>query len=101
MPTFIFTSYILRCRTEREYAVEVTYSVTPGRPAQLYGDYPHPAEPDEIEIVTAFVDGDAELTDEDYDRFHDEACARSVEDMAEYHSEAAEYRAEQRRDAAA
>ena len=54
-----------------------------------------------IYIPGQFVDGDAELTDEDYDRFHDEACARSVEDMAEYHSEAAEYRAEQRRDAAA
>lgn len=99
MPTFHFTTYVYRGPTEREHEVEVTYSVTPGRAACLYGDYPHPAEPDEIEIVSAVADG-VELYDEEWDRIHDEACDRAERDMAEYREEAAEYRAELRRDAA-
>lgn len=99
MPTFTFETYVYRGPYEREHSVEVTYSVTPGCPARLYGDYPHPAEPDEIEIVGAVADG-IELYDAEWDRLHDEACDRAAEDMAEYYAEAAEARAEMRRDAA-
>jgi len=96
MQTFTFETWIYRGPTEREYPVEVTYSVTPGRPARLYGDYPHPAEDAEFEIVSAKCA--VELTEDDYAGFEDEIAGRVEEDLAEYHAEAAEYRAEMRRE---
>lgn len=99
MPTFHFITYVYRGPTEREHEVEVTYSVTPGRAACLYGDYPHPAEPDEIEIVSANADG-VELYDHEWDSIYDEACDRADQDMAEYHADAAEYLRDLRSDAA-
>ena len=90
--TFSFTSYVYRGPCEREYEVEVTYSVTPGSPAILYGPCPQPADDGEVEIISATCEVD--LTEEDYDRFYDDACDRADDDLAEYHAEAAEYRAE-------
>lgn len=100
-PTFSFTTYVYRGKTEREYPVEVTYTVTPGTPARLYGDYPHPEEPAEVEVLTAVVIGDTyPLTTDEWDRIQSEAEEASFEDMADYAADYAEYRAELRRDAA-
>lgn len=96
---FNFTSYLYRGPTEREYEVEVTYSVTPGAPARLYGDYPQPADDGEVELLS--ITGDlewAELTEAEVDRLYDEACDRADSDLAEHFAEAEEYRAEQRRE---
>jgi len=66
MPQFTFTSYILRGRTEREYAVEVTYSV----------------EDEDVQIVRAVCE--VPLTGEDYNVLHDQACDRAGKDIAEW-----------------
>lgn len=98
--TFSFTTYIYRGRNEREHQVDVTYTVTPGCPARLYGDYPHPAEPDEIEIVRhTLIGADFDLTERELDQLQDEAEADAVDAIADYYADAAEYRAEQRADA--
>jgi hypothetical protein len=96
--TFTFETTICRGRNEREYQVAVTYTVTPGCPARLYGDYPHPAEDAEIEVIKAVVlDGD-ELTEAEWEQIQTEAEADAVDAIADEYAEAAEYRAEQRAD---
>lgn len=102
MPKFTFTDYLYRDPTEREYEVEVTYSVTPVVPARLWGDCPQPAEGGEVELlsITGALEW-AELTEAEVDRLYDAACDRSGEDLAEWHAEAEDYRAEQRAEARA
>lgn len=99
MPKFSFTTYLYRGPTEREYEVEVTYSVTPFVPAVLYGDCPQPAEGGEVELqsITGQLEW-AELTEVEVDRLYDEACDRADSDLVEWHAEAEEYRAEMRRE---
>jgi len=93
--TFTFESYVLRGANEREWPVTVTYQVTPGYPARLYGDYPHPAEDDEIEVIKATISSDTyDVTDAEYDSLFDEACMRADDDMADYYADAAEFLAE-------
>mgnify|MGYP000028189555 CR=1 FL=1 len=97
--TFTFTDWLYRGRNEREYEVEVTYSVTPGSPAILYGDYPQPADDGEVEILSVKHNGAEFSTSSEEDNIlYDHACDRADEDLAEYFAEAAEYRAEMRRE---
>lgn len=95
-----FTTYVYRGRNEREHELEVTYRAAAGTPARMYGDYPHPAEPGEVEIIRVTYDGeDFDTTREEDDIIYEEAVRRAPEDWAEYLSEAAEYQAEMRREA--
>jgi hypothetical protein len=97
--TFRFTDYLYRGRNEREYEVEVTYGFTPGTPARLYGDYPHPAEDAEVEILSVTHNGaEFDTTREEENVLFDHACDRAGEDYAEWCAEAEEYRAEARRE---
>ena len=94
-----FTTWVYRGRNEREHELEVTYRAAAGTPARMYGDYPHPAEPGEVEIIRVTYDGeDFDTTREEDDLIYEEAVRRAPEDCAEYLSEAAEYRAEMRRE---
>lgn len=89
---FKFDTYLYRGACETEVEVEVTYSVSTGVPARLHGDFPHPAEDGEVEILA--VKG-VEFTSRDEDnRLYDEACDRADSDLAEWHAEQEEYRAE-------
>ncbi len=84
----------------REIELRVTYSVTPGRPARLYGDYPHPAEDPEVELISVKHGGkDIALSDAEEDALLQMAIERAGEDLAEEAAEAAEWRAQSRRDA--
>lgn len=94
--TFTFTAYITRGRMEREYELDVTYSVTPRVPATYW----QPAEGGEIEILD--VRHNSALfatTREEDDQLYDAACERADDDLAELAEDWAEYRAEMRRDA--
>ncbi len=83
----------------QEIDLEVTYTVHPGTPARLYGDYPHPEEPMEIEILSVTHGGiPFDLSDEEVEALGDIAFARAVQDWEEYKAEEAEYRAELKRD---
>ncbi len=82
-----------------EVELTVTYSVTPGCPARLYGDYPHPAEDAEVEIVSIKHKGTpVTLSDEEEDALLQQAIERSGEDMAEEAANAADWRDQCRRD---
>lgn len=73
MPTFTFETHILRGRTEREYAVKVTYSV----------------DGDDVQIVRAVCE--VPLTGEDYNVLLDQACDRAGKDMAEWLADYADW----------
>lgn len=97
--TFTFTTHLYRGRNEREHEVEVTYTVTPGTPARLYGDYPHPEEPSEIEVTKVVcINSDFDTTAEEDEILHDEACDRADEHLADAAADEADYRYEQLRD---
>lgn len=94
--TFTFTAYITRGRMEREYELDVTYSVTPRVPATYW----QPAEGGEIEILDVRHNGALfATTREEDDQLYDAACERADDDLAELAEDWAEYRAEMRRDA--
>lgn len=40
-------------RGDDSIELRVVYSMTAGSRPQLYGDYPHPGDPDEYEIISA------------------------------------------------
>jgi len=83
----------------REVELRVTYSVTPGRPARIYGDYPHPEEFPEVEVVSIKHEGQPiTLSDEEEDAILEMAIARSADDMADARADAEEWRAQARRD---
>jgi hypothetical protein len=89
---FTFTTYLYRGPREIEHEVEVTYSVSPYRAATME----QPAEGGEVEILS--VKGvDYTSRDED-DGLYDQACDRANEDLAEWHAEQEEYRADAIRD---
>lgn len=73
-----FTTYVYRGRNEREHELEVTYRATAGTPARLYGDYPHPDEPGDVEIIRVTHDGeDFDTTREEDDIIYEEAVRRA------------------------
>ena len=79
--TFSFTAYLYRGRNEREVPVEVTYSVTPGAPERgpTYACGGQPAEDGEVEVTDAkLADGEADLTEDEWDSLYDQACARAL-----------------------
>ena len=86
---------------EREVTVAATV-IGHSRPAKLYGDDAHPAEPAEVEIDCV---KDAEGVDvldmlslADLQAIEEEADARAAEEEAEAAADAAERRAEEARD---
>lgn len=96
---FTFRTYLYRGPTEREYEVEVTYSVTTGSPPVLYGDYPHPGDDGEVEILSVKHNGRLfDTTADEDDILHTQACDRADEDLACEAADADEYRADMRRD---
>lgn len=83
----------------REVELVVTYSVTAGRPARLYGDYPHPAEPDEIEIVSIKHNGQSiTLSDEEEEALWELAIGRAGDDLADEYASEADWRYQEYRD---
>lgn len=95
---FSFTHYIERGDDELELAV--VYEVTPLIPARLYGDYPHPAEGGDVEIISAKHNGaEITLTAAEEAALQTACEDRAGSDMAEEAAEAAEWRAQSRRDA--
>lgn len=97
--TFHFTHYIYRGRAEREYPVEVSYSVSPFVPARLYGDYPQPEEGGEVELLDAKLIGDSyPITTEEWDGLLEACEARCNEDLAEAEADRGDYLYEQERD---
>ena len=94
--TFTFAAYITRGRMEREYELDVTYSVTPRVPATYW----KPAEGGEIEILDVRHNGALfATTREEDDQLYDTACERADDDLADLAEDWAEYRADMRRDA--
>lgn len=95
---FPFTHYIER--GDEEIELSVVYDVTPIVPARLYGDYPHPEEGGDIEIISVKRNGEEfALTDAEEDALRTACEERAHSDMAEEAAEAAEWRAQSRRDA--
>ena len=95
---FPFTHYIERGDEEIELAV--IYDVSPFVSAVLYGDYPQPAEGGEVEIISVKCDGAAFNLYPHEEAALQKACEeRAVSDIEAERSEAAEWRAQSRRDA--
>lgn len=95
---FPFTHYIERGDEEIELAV--IYDVSPYVPAVLHGDYPQPAEGGEVEIISVKHKGaEFALTDTEEAALQTACEERAGSDMAEEAAEAAEWRAQSRRDA--
>lgn len=83
-----------------EIELAVIYDVTPYVPARLYGDYPQPEEGGEVEIISVKHAGaDYPLTAELEAKLQAECEERAQDDIAEEQEEAAEWRAQNRRDA--
>lgn len=95
---FTFTTYLTRGRMEREYEVEVTYSVTPF----VAATYMQPAEGGEVEILSTRVLTPGPeawpVTDYEFDWLHTEACDRADDDLADYAADHADYLYEQYRE---
>lgn len=95
---FPFTHFIER--GDEEIELHVIYDVSEYVPARLYGDYPHPAEGGEVEIISVKCDG-AEFGLYPHEEAAlltacEERCRSDIEEEA---NEAAEWRAQERRDA--
>lgn len=85
---------------ESEIELAIIYDVTPYVPARLYGDYPQPEEPAEVEIISVKHNGaEYPLTDEQEAALQTECEGRANSDFAEEQEEAAEWRAQSRLDA--
>ena len=83
-----------------EIELAVIYDVTPFVPARLYGDYPQPAEGGEVEIISVRHNGaDYPLTDEQETALLTECEERAQDDIAAEQEVAAEWCAQNRRDA--
>lgn len=95
---FPFTTWI-EVGDDEEFELNVIYDVTPLTPASLYGDYPHPEEGGEVEIISVKHKGaEYSLTAEQEAKLLTECQERSWSDMAEEAEAAAEWRAQSRRD---
>lgn len=96
---FSFVEFIYRGPTEREYEVEVEYEFRPGSPAILYGDYPQPADPGEVELLSVKHNGaEFSTTAEEEQKLLERCQDRAGEDLAEYAAAEADYRYEGWRD---
>lgn len=94
---FPFTCYL--ARGEEEIVVRGAYEVRPGCPERRYGDYPQPAEPDEVEVLSVTTDPPTvTLTEAEHERIEDYCAERAAEDWADYLFDAYERRAEMRAD---
>lgn len=95
---FPFTTWIER--GDEEIELRVVYDVTPITPANLYGDFPHPEEGGEVEIISVITHDSQpfDLTDAEEAKLLRECEDRSGEDMAEEAEAAAEWREQSRRD---
>ncbi len=95
---FPFTHIIER--DDDEIELSVIYDVSPFVPAQLYGDYPQPAEGGEIEIISVKLGGFEFALSDAEERALIQACEeRASDDIACEQADAAEWRAQSRRDA--
>lgn len=84
---------------DEEIELFVIYDVTPLVPARLYGDYPQPAEGGEVELISVKHNGaEFPLTDKQEAALIRECEERAQSDVAEEEAEAAEWRAQSRRD---
>ena len=82
-----------------ELELRVTYSVTSGCPARLYGDYPHPEEYPEVEIISVKHNGaHITLSNAEDEALLEMARERAADDVAGEIAEAEEWRAQSRRD---
>ena len=85
--------------------VTVEYHYSPGRPAVIHlrnGDPGYPADPAEVEILSVMgPHGEIELTDHIEDILWERIAEHEAMSDYERRGEAAEFRAEQRRDDAA
>lgn len=99
---FTFDTALIRNegrRDEYEIEVSVTYSVTEGAPARLYGDYPQPADDGEVEILSVKANGaEIDTSREEDDRLYDLACDRADSDLADWANDRDEYHADMIRD---
>ena len=94
MTRFTFTTSIER--DDSEIDVKVTYDVTPFRAATYW----QPAEGGEVELISVKCAGaEFTLTDAEETALLAECEARAPQDIAEEAAEAAEWRAQSRRDA--
>ena len=85
---------------ESEIELAVIYDVTPYVPARLYGDSPQPAEGGEVEIISVHHNGaDYPLTNEQEAALQTECEERAQDDIAAEQDAAAEWCAQNRRDA--
>lgn len=85
---FTFTMWLYRGRMEREHEIEVTYGYTP----YVAATREHPAEGDEVEILT--VTG-VEYTTRNEDKIiQEEAERRALDDYTAWRIDMEEYRAE-------
>ena len=102
MSRFIFTTSIER--DDDEIDVRVVYKIHPGTPERRYGDYPHPEEPAEVELIKAeFVGVDvatmpAPLTDAEEAALLRECEERAPDDLAAEQADAADWHYQERRD---
>jgi hypothetical protein len=86
-------------RGDDEIEVRVIYDVTPFVPAVLYGDCPQPAEGGEVEIISITRDGKPfQPTQSEEAVLLSECEQRAEQDIADEAAEAAEWRAQERRD---
>ena len=99
MSSHRFTFDIDHLVGNHEIELRVTYRATTGRPAQLYGDYPHPEEDGEVEIISIKHDGKPfSVSSAEEDAILEMAIARAADDLADERAEAEEWRAQSRRD---
>lgn len=87
---------------DHEWLVDVEYKVTPGTPARLYGDYPHPEEPAEVEVLSVKYNGhDFDCSDDEWERCYDAACEDAPSAVAEWRACYDDYLYENARERAA
>ncbi len=99
MGEYRFTFDIDHMVGRKEIELRVTYRATTGCPARLYGDYPHPEEDGEVEIISIKHDGKLfSVSETEEEAILEMAIARSAEDIADEIAEADDWRAQSRRD---
>jgi hypothetical protein len=86
-------------RGDAEIELRVVYSMIAGSPPHLYGDYPHPGDPDEFEIVSVKSEGKPfSLTDAEESLILERCQDHGPEDWAEDYATEMDWRAQDKRD---
>jgi len=94
-PSFTFETSITRGRYEREYDLEVTYTVTPF----IGATHVQPAEGGEVEVLTVTSLGASiDLTADEDETIYQACCDRAEADLAEWYAEQDDDRADYGRD---